>query len=156
MLVLAVCLVCKTPQCAGVEWHLLHVLDHSRYWQSPRHDYILLPTGARGASTRLRWWQRLRDDRDARLGWSLDDVLVGGMNIGPSSLHETFDPLNASMWEFHPGGAVRQDICGSATGSAMSWNGERGSSVNAITTCPLIVQHHYMLQFKVASLCVPS
>jgi len=31
----------------------------------------------------------------------------------------------------------------------MSWDGARDSNVNAIATCPLIVQHGHMLQFKV-------
>ena len=138
---------------AGVEWHLLHVLDHSLYWQAPRRDYVVLPTGARSASARLRWWQRLRDTTaagvrdDARLGWSLDNVHVGGMAIAPSGLYETFESFNESLWEFHPGGTIRQDVCGGATGPAMSWNGR--SDVGVISTCPLIVQHGYMLQFKV-------
>ena len=136
----------------GVEWHLLHVLDHSIYWQSPRHDYILLSRAARTASTRLRWWQRLQDETtnsDRRLGWSLDNVHVGGMDIGPSRLWETFELLDESRWEFHPGGRLQDGVCGSTTGSVMSWNNDRGSSVNMITTCQLIVQQNYVLQFKV-------
>ena len=128
------------------------MLDHSRYWRSPRHDYLTLPAGARTASTRLRWWQRLPDattTSDARLGWSLDNVHVGGMDIGPSGLRETFERLDESKWEFHPGGTLRHGVCGSSMGSVMSWTGGHGSSVNLITTCQMIVQNSYMLQFKV-------
>jgi len=134
---------------------LLHVLDHSSYWRSPRHDYILLPASARTASTRLRWWQRLPDtttSSDGRLGWSLDNVHVGGMHIGPSSFRETFEELDVSKWEFHPGGTLQHGVCGATTGSVMSWNGGHSSSVNMITTCQMIVQHNYMLQFKVTLL----
>ena len=177
---------------------MLHVLDHTSYWQSARHDYVILPAGARTASTRLRWWQRLPPHRatgsaQRRLGWSLDNVLVGGMQIAPSSLWETFEQesLDETMWEFHPGGAVLDGLCRSRTGSAMAWRGGHGgrgpgdsmawtpgghsgrsghgssdsttgsrmawrsghsrlgSSVNMITTCQLIVQQNYIIQFKV-------
>ena len=140
------CLTCAL----GVQWHLLHVLDHSNYWQSPRHDYILLPAEARGASTRLRWWQRTSSEGGRHLGWSLDNVHVGGMLIPPSSLTENFERLDETRWEFHPGGRLRRDgVCGSSTGSVMAWDGQSGSAVHMITTCQLIVQHSYMLQFKV-------
>jgi len=84
------------------------VLDHSLYWRSPRHDYLPLPAGARTSRTRLRWWQPYTTTASERrrLGWALDNVHVGGMRIAPSSLHETFEPLNHSMWEFHPGGRL--------------------------------------------------
>jgi len=75
------------------------------------------------------------------------------MEIGPSSVRETFEQLDDSLWEFHPGGVIEHDVCGSVTGSVMSWSGGRDSSVNMITTCQLIVQNNYMMQFKVTS-CV--
>jgi len=139
----------------GVEWHLLHVLDHSNYWQSVRHDYIILPAGARTAATRLRWWQRLQDattNTVTHLGWSLDNVHVGGMDIAPSSFQETFEQLDESRWEFHPGGTLQHGVCDSSTGSVMSWNSGRASSLNMITTCQMIVQQNYMMQFKVTFL----
>ena len=74
---------------------------------------------------------------------------VGGVDIAPSSLHETFEQVDEAKWEFHPGGMVQRDVCRSNTGSVMSWNNGHSSSVNMITSCPLIVQHNYMLQFKV-------
>ena len=128
------------------------MLDHASYWQSSRHDYVILPPAARTSSTRLRWWQQLRDPTtgtDVRLGWSLDDVHIGGMEIAPSSLTETFEQLDESLWEFHPGGALQNDVCRSTSGSVMSWSGGQGSTVNMITTCQLIVQQNYMMQFKV-------
>ena len=133
------------------------MLDHTSYWRSPRHDYIVLPAGARTANTRLRWWQRLQDttaSTNSRLGWSLDNVHVGGLEIGPSSLRETFERLDESTWEFHPGGTLKHGVCGSTTGSVMSWNGGLGSSVSMIITCQLIVQHNYMMQFKVTFSCL--
>jgi len=128
------------------------VLDHSSYWQSPQHDYVTLPAAARTASTRLRWWQRLQDttiNSDTLLGWSIDNVHIGGMDIGPSSLWETFEQLDETLWEFYPGGTVQHSVCGSSRGLAVSWQGGNVSNVNMITTCQLIVQHSYMLQFKV-------
>jgi len=136
---------------------LLHVLDHSNYWRSARHDYISLPAGARTASTRLRWWQPLRaattPPSGTRLGWALDDVHVGGMAIAPSSLRETFEQFDERTWEFHPGGTLGDSVCGSTTGSVMLWDSRPvGNSADMITTCQMIVQRNYVLQFKVAVL----
>jgi len=144
---------------------VLHVLDHTRYWQSLRHDYVILPPRARTANTRLRWWQRLptplllwttHSASERRLGWSLDNVLVGGMEIAPSSLWETFDQsLDETVWEFHPGGTLVDGVCGSRTGPVMAWTSGHGggsglgSGVNMITTSQLIVQQNYIIQFKV-------
>lgn len=75
---------------AGIHWRTLHVLDHSRY-TSPRTDYIPLPQDARTHSTGLRWWQPPAPDGRPRPQWAIDDVLVGGYEINPSSFHQLFD-----------------------------------------------------------------
>jgi len=78
----------------------------------------------------------------------MDDVMVGGREISPSHLHETFelgDTLGVG-WEFHPGGNRRTEICG-RKGTHMSWSGNSGAKW--ITTAQMVVQEDYALQFKV-------
>lgn len=136
---------------AGVTWHLLHVMDHSSYWTATRHDYIVIPAAARTSSTRLRWWQRLPDGQP-RAMWSLDDVNVGGMDISPSGLYEKFDHgLNQDKWEFYPSGRVDDSVCGGPhSGKVMAWpEGWSRGVAKMITTCQLIVQEDFMIQFKV-------
>jgi len=129
-------------------------MDHSSYWKSPRHDYVILPVTARTSSTRLRWWQRLQSrDGQERAVWSLDDVNVGGMEVAPSKLYEKFDGgLNHDKWEFHPSGRVDDSVCGGTNaGKVMTWREGWNSGVaKMITTCQLIVQEDFMIQFKVS------
>lgn len=123
-------------------------MDYSRYGTKPIWDYLPLPQAARANSTRLRWWQRAGADGDRPpTGWSLDDVLVGGMDINPSELQEHFDGgIDRAKWEFHPNGRPQRDFCG-RRGTAMVWSEAVG--VKQITTCQMIVQGDFMMQFKV-------
>lgn len=87
----------------GLWWHLLHVLDHTHYL-TPRTDYIPLPPEALTPSTRLRWWQAPAHDNTKRTQWAIDNVLVGGTVINPSSFHQSFDldtPQQVSDLEYY-------------------------------------------------------
>lgn len=71
-------------------------MDYQKYI-SVRHDYILLPEDALTNTTRLRWWQpfvisnRLVVSGVERAQWALDNILIGGAEINPSQLVDTFD-----------------------------------------------------------------
>lgn len=81
---------------AGVSWTLLHEMDYLKY-VSVRRDYIVLPEGALTNATRLRWWQPftissgLATPSLERAQWAIDNILVGGSDINPSTLLDTFD-----------------------------------------------------------------
>ena len=62
------------------------------YWRQPHYDYIDLPADARMRNTRFRWWQMV--DHGALpgpVGWSLDDVYIGGSEINPSYMQSDFN-----------------------------------------------------------------
>lgn len=80
----------------GITWTLLHEMDYQKYI-SVRHDYILLPEHALTNTTRLRWWQPFTISNGIvisgpdRAQWALDNILIGGAEINPSQLVDTFD-----------------------------------------------------------------
>lgn len=80
----------------GVSWTLLHEMDYLKY-VSVRRDYIVLPERALTNATRLRWWQPftissgLATPSLERAQWAIDNILVGGSDINPSTLLDTFD-----------------------------------------------------------------
>lgn len=71
-------------------------MDYLKYL-SVRRDYILLPEGALTNATRLRWWQPFKESSGLvisnpdRAQWALDNILIGGSEINPSTLLDTFD-----------------------------------------------------------------
>lgn len=71
-------------------------MDYLKY-VTVRRDYIVLPEGALTNATRLRWWQPftvssgLATPSLERAQWALDNILVGGSDINPSTLLDTFD-----------------------------------------------------------------
>ena len=135
------------PHPLGIQWHTLHLLDQSEYWQAPRHDYVPLPPHARTAATRVRWFQ-IPTQGVASVGWTLDDVHIGGSQINPSQLFERLeDEYEETMWEFSPGSSRRSGVCGLTSG-ALLWGATAG--VKSLTTTQLIIQQDYMLQFKVS------
>lgn len=81
---------------SGVSWTLLHEMDYLKY-VSVRRDYIVLPEGALTNATRLRWWQPftissgLATPSLERAQWAIDNILVGGSDINPPTLLDTFD-----------------------------------------------------------------
>lgn len=70
-------------------------MDYQKYI-SVRHDYILLPEGGSYQHLRLRWWQPFVISNglvvsEWRAQWALDNILIGGAEINPSQLVDTFD-----------------------------------------------------------------
>lgn len=84
------------PLDIGISWTLLHEMDYQKYI-SIRHDYILLPEDSLTNTTRLRWWQPFVINNGIvvsgfdRAQWALDNILIGGAEINPSQLVDTFD-----------------------------------------------------------------
>lgn len=80
----------------GISWTLLHEMDYQKY-MDVRYDYILLPDQAQTNTTRLRWWQPFTISNGFvvpspdRAQWALDNILIGGAEINPSQLVDTFD-----------------------------------------------------------------
>lgn len=71
-------------------------MDYQKY-VDVRYDYILLPEHAQTNTTRLRWWQPFTVSNSFvvpgpdRAQWALDNILIGGAEINPSQLVDTFD-----------------------------------------------------------------
>lgn len=90
----------------GVSWTLLHEMDYLKYL-SARRDYIKLPEGALTNATRLRWWQPftmtsgLVTPNLQRAQWAIDNILVGGADINPSILFDTFDDGTECLISFY-------------------------------------------------------
>lgn len=93
---------------AGVSWILLHEMDYLKY-VSVRRDYIVLPEGALTNATRLRWWQPFTISSGLampsleRAQWAIDNILVGGSDINPSTLLDTFDDGEFACSFYFPG-----------------------------------------------------
>uniref|UniRef100_A0A8C4RB99 Reelin n=1 Tax=Eptatretus burgeri TaxID=7764 RepID=A0A8C4RB99_EPTBU len=148
----------------GFTWTLLYELDLQRYSQ-PRRDLISLPQSACSPATRLRWWQSLgftsglATTSYKRAYWALDDVLVGGWEINPSMIQESFqhstDKVSVSdnSWTFYPHGELSRGTCGNPTGH-MAWtNVQPSAGMNAITTRELIITSGFMVQFRIVVGC---
>lgn len=71
-------------------------MDYLKY-VSVRRDYIVLPERSLTNATRLRWWQPftissgLATPSLERAQWAIDNILVGGSDINPPTLLDTFD-----------------------------------------------------------------
>ncbi|KAB1276391.1 Reelin [Camelus dromedarius] len=83
------------------------LLDYST--DGGTHDYILLPEDALTNTTRLRWWQPFVISNGLvvsgveRAQWALDNILIGGAEINPSQLVDTFDDDILTIGNFvHP------------------------------------------------------
>lgn len=167
---------------AGVSWTLLHEMDYLKY-VSVRRDYIVLPEGALTNATRLRWWQPftissgLATPSLERAQWAIDNILVGGSDINPSTLLDTFDDgefagsLNApgrdpedgllcstsppegvsheESWSFYPNAVRTAGFCGNPSFHLYWPNKNQDRTHNILATRELIVQPGYILQFKV-------
>ncbi|XP_061108680.1 reelin [Conger conger] len=145
----------------GVSWTLLHEMDYLKY-VSVRRDYIVLPEGALSNATRLRWWQPftmssgLATPSPERAQWALDNVLVGGSDINPSTLLDTFDDEGVSheeSWSFYPNAVRTAGFCGNPSFHLYWPNKNEDGTHNILATRELIVQPGYILQFKIVVGC---
>ncbi|XP_062860161.1 reelin [Trichomycterus rosablanca] len=166
--------LCQRPNCrkegvlldystdGGVSWTLLHEMDYLKY-VSVRRDYIKLPEGALTNATRLRWWQPftmssgLVTPNLQRAQWALDNILVGGADINPSTLFDTFDDESKSHeenWSFYPNAVRTAGFCGNPSFHLYWPNKNQDGTHNILETRELIVQPGYILQFKIVVGCV--
>ncbi|KAI1888402.1 hypothetical protein AGOR_G00184780 [Albula goreensis] len=145
----------------GVSWTLLHEMDYLKY-VSVRRDYIVLPEGALTNATRLRWWQPftifsgLATPSLERAQWALDNILVGGSDINPSTLLDTFDDEGVSheeSWSFYPNAVRTAGFCGNPSFHLYWPNKNQDGTHNILATRELIVQPGYILQFKIVVGC---
>lgn len=164
--------VCHRPACrresvlldysvdGGVSWTLLHEMDYLKY-ASVRRDYIELPERALTNSTRLRWWQPfalsagLVRSAAERAQWALDNIQVGGSDINPSMLLDTFDDgvSHEESWSFYPNAVRTAGFCGNPSFHLYWPNKNQDGSHNILATRELIVQPGYILQFKIVVGC---
>ncbi|KAF6718752.1 Reelin [Oryzias melastigma] len=145
----------------GVSWTLLHEMDYLKY-VSVRRDYIVLPEGALTNATRLRWWQPftissgLATPSLERAQWAIDNILVGGSDINPSALFDTFDDEGVSheeSWSFYPNAVRTAGFCGNPSFHLYWPNKNKDRTHNILATRELIVQPGYILQFKIVVGC---
>lgn len=145
----------------GITWTLLHEMDYQKYI-SVRHDYILLPEDALSNTTRLRWWQPFVISNGIvvsgveRAQWALDNILIGGAEINPSQLVDTFDDEGTSHeenWSFYPNAVRTAGFCGNPS-FHLYWPSEKKDKThNALSSRELIIQPGYMMQFKIVVGC---
>ncbi|XP_023204313.1 reelin isoform X1 [Xiphophorus maculatus] len=145
----------------GVSWTLLHEMDYLKY-VSVRRDYIVLPEVALTNATRLRWWQPftissgLASPSLERAQWAIDNILVGGSDINPSTLLDTFDDEGVSheeSWSFYPNAVRTAGFCGNPSFHLYWPNKNQDRTHNILATRELIVQPGYILQFKIVVGC---
>ncbi|XP_068578627.1 reelin-like isoform X1 [Cebidichthys violaceus] len=145
----------------GVSWTLLHEMDYLKY-VSVRRDYIVLPEGALTNATRLRWWQPftissgLATPSLERAQWAIDNILVGGSDINPPTLLDTFDDEGVSheeSWSFYPNAVRTAGFCGNPSFHLYWPNKNQDKTHNILATRELIVQPGYILQFKIVVGC---
>ncbi|XP_053261694.1 reelin [Podarcis raffonei] len=145
----------------GVSWTLLHEMDYQKYI-SIRHDYILLPEDALTNTTRLRWWQPFVINNGIvvsgfdRAQWALDNVLIGGAEINPSQLVDTFDDEGISHeenWSFYPNAVRTAGFCGNPSFHLYWPNKKKDQTDNILSSRELIIQPGYMIQFKIVVGC---
>ncbi|KAJ8046874.1 Reelin [Holothuria leucospilota] len=136
----------------GVAWTTLHELDFSAY-TNPQLVYLVLPIEACNPSTRVRWWQPWYRGRPI-VQWAIDSVFIGGSEINPVSLEETFDLLpTESLWMFHPYGKTHIGVCQSQN-AALYWGNVDSDNMNgSVTTRELIVDKGFIMQFKIIVGC---
>ncbi|MEJ1272528.1 solute carrier family 26 member 5 [Cricetulus griseus] len=145
----------------GITWTLLHEMDFQKYI-SVRHDYILLPEDALTNTTRLRWWQPFVISNGIvvsgveRAQWALDNILIGGAEINPSQLVDTFDDEGSSHeenWSFYPNAVRTAGFCGNPSFHLYWPNKKKDKTHNALSSRELIIQPGYMMQFKIVVGC---
>uniref|UniRef100_A0A8C3X6X5 Reelin n=1 Tax=Catagonus wagneri TaxID=51154 RepID=A0A8C3X6X5_9CETA len=145
----------------GITWTLLHEMDYQKYI-SVRHDYILLPEDALTNTTRLRWWQPFVISNGLvvsgveRAQWALDNILIGGAEINPSQLVDTFDDEGTSHeenWSFYPNAVRTAGFCGNPSFHLYWPNKKKDKTHNVLSSRELIIQPGYMMQFKIVVGC---
>ncbi|KAL8220924.1 UNVERIFIED_CONTAM: hypothetical protein K2H54_056510 [Gekko kuhli] len=136
-------------------------MDYQKYI-SIRHDYILLPEDALTNTTRLRWWQPFVINNGIvvssfdRAQWALDNVLIGGAEINPSQLIDTFDDEGISHeenWSFYPNAVRTAGFCGNPSFHLYWPNKKKDQTHNILSSRELIIQPGYMMQFKIVVGC---
>ncbi|KAE8616335.1 hypothetical protein XENTR_v10008776 [Xenopus tropicalis] len=164
---------CRKPVCrkegvlldysidGGITWTLLHEMDYQKY-MSVRYDYILLPENAQTNTTRLRWWQPFTVSNglvvlgQERSQWALDNILIGGAEINPSQLVDTFDDEGTSHdehWSFYPNAVRTAGFCGNPSFHLYWPNKKKDKTHNILSSRELIIQPGYMIQFKIVVGC---
>lgn len=79
--------------------------------------------------------------------------LLGGYDINPSEMLESFNETETHSFSFHPGGYIETGVCGhSSDNGALHWDDTSG--LKYATSQQLIVQENFMLQFKVLLIMV--
>uniref|UniRef100_A0A8D2LW77 Reelin n=1 Tax=Varanus komodoensis TaxID=61221 RepID=A0A8D2LW77_VARKO len=145
----------------GISWTLLHEMDYQKYI-SIRHDYVLLPEDALTNTTRLRWWQPFVINNGIvvsgfdRAQWALDNVLIGGAEINPGQLVDTFDDEGISHeenWSFYPNAVRTAGFCGNPSFHLYWPNKKKDQTHNILSSRELIIQPGYMIQFKIVVGC---
>ena len=79
-------------------------------------------------------------------------MTIGGHEVNPAQLKIHFNEslvLNDQPWEFNPYGEIRSEVC-KKEDSAIMWT--EGTGERHFTTKQTIIQHDYILQFKVCAL----
>ncbi|PKU41762.1 prestin isoform x1 [Limosa lapponica baueri] len=151
----------STLEAPGISWTLLHEMDYQKYI-SVRHDYILLPEHALTNTTRLRWWQPFTISNGIvvsgpdRAQWALDNILIGGAEINPSQLVDTFDDEGTSHeenWSFYPNAVRTAGFCGNPSFHLYWPNKKKDKTHNILSSRELIIQPGYMMQFKIVVGC---
>ena len=82
----------------GITWNILQIIGSSLQSSTGQNDqHIVIPPEARYPQTRFRLWQPNAIANDYNI-WSIDNFLIGGIDMNFPAIMEDFDPINQNRF----------------------------------------------------------
>ena len=82
----------------GITWNDMQFIGQSLQSSTGIENYhIVIPPEAKYPQTRFRIWQRFAASNDYDI-WSIDDFLIGGVDMKIPMIVENFDPLGRNKY----------------------------------------------------------
>ena len=82
----------------GITWNSLQFIGQSLQSSTGMENYhIVIPPEAKYPQTRFRIWQPFAASNDYDI-WSIDDFLIGGVDMNIPSTVENFDPIGRNKY----------------------------------------------------------
>lgn len=82
----------------GITWNTLQLVGSSLQSSTGLDNYhIIIPPEAKYPQTRFRIWQPYAAANNYNI-WSIDDFLIGGVDMNIPAITESFDPINQNKF----------------------------------------------------------
>lgn len=82
----------------GITWNTLQLVGNSLQSSTGIDDYhIVIPPAAKYPQTRFRIWQPNAVTDNYNI-WSIDNFLIGGVNMSAPAIAENFDPIDRNKY----------------------------------------------------------